>query len=65
MSQILGFTITRGLSPNNAAGAFEAEDRALSYFQHLERRSLEIGGTTLHIWGRDSISNCAHTLPDV
>lgn len=64
MSQILGFTISRGVSPNNLAGAFEAEDRALSYFQHLERSSLEIGGTTLHIWGRDSISNCVRILPD-
>ena len=64
MSQILGFTISRGVSPNNVAAAFEAEDRALSCFQHLERSSLEIGGTTLHLWGRDSISNCLHILPD-
>lgn len=64
MSQILGFTISRGLPPNNLTRAFEAEDRALSYFPHLERNSLEIGETTLHIWGRDTISNCAHTMPD-
>lgn len=64
MSQILGFTVSRGLTASNFSSARDAENRVLSYFPHLERNSFEIGGTTLHLWGRDSISNCVHIMPD-
>lgn len=64
MSQILGFSVSRGLTASDFTNACDAENRALSYFPHLERNSLEIGGTTLHLWGRDSISNCVHIMPD-
>lgn len=64
MSSILGFTIGRGLPPADMIRAFEAEDRALSHFQHLERRALVLGESTLHIWGHASLSKCLHLMPD-
>ena len=64
MGSIVGFTIHRNLSPEQAEQAKTAEDRAIARFTHLQKTSLTLGATTLRLWGHREIKDYIHTLPD-
>lgn len=64
MGSILGFVVTCGLPPEEAAKTHLAKEYALAQFHHLEKQSLQIGRSMLHIWGHTPLSDCIHTLPD-
>lgn len=64
MSPIVGFTAVLGGPEDSLAAATAAQQRALGYFDHLERQSLEVGETRLELWGHGQLTDYVHTLPD-
>lgn len=64
MNSIIGFTACSRLPENNTKALEVAQIRALTYFPNLQRRSLVIGETCLELWGRNSMDERIHTLPD-
>ncbi|NWG05731.1 MAG: hypothetical protein HXY35_03475 [Chloroflexi bacterium] len=64
MGSIVGFTIHRKIPPEAKTRAISAEDRALSRFTHLEKSTISIGTTTLHLWGHAPLSERVHKMPD-
>lgn len=64
MNLVIGFTIFSNLPENRIKALQVAQDRALAYFPHLERRSLTLGGTHLELWGHKGMDESIHTMPD-
>jgi hypothetical protein len=64
MNSLVGFTLSMGLPEQNLQAADAARLRALSYFNHLEYRIIQIGGTRLELWGHNEINERFHFLPD-
>jgi hypothetical protein len=64
MGSNVGFTICYELHPEDTTRAFAVENRALSRFGHLERISIPIDCSTLHLWGHAPLSDRVHTMPD-
>ena len=64
MGSIVGFTIFSEVPSEASKRLIVAEDRALSHFPHLERRTLTTGSATLHLWGHAPLSDRIHTMPD-
>lgn len=75
MNSATGFTIIwnknapPGSPPNeeqasSSARASAREDRMLAHFPELKKHSLSIGQTTLTLWGRGSLEDCIHQMPD-
>lgn len=64
MGAVVGFTIYRNLSSERNHSLLEAQDQAVSYFEWFDRKSLTVGETRLHLWGRNETMDRVHTLPD-
>jgi len=64
MGSIVGFTIYLELSPEESERTIARQSRALSPFAHLERITLPIGSSTLHVWGHSPLSERIHKMPD-
>lgn len=64
MNSIVGFSIFTGLDENAARRLSAAQERALSRFEHLKRKTLSLGLTRLEIWGHGEVTERLHTLPD-
>lgn len=64
MSSIVGFRIYFDLTPEEITRTIAAEDRALSRFTHLERLELQIGLSTLRVWGHAPCADRIHKMPD-
>jgi hypothetical protein len=64
MGSIVGFSVYSFLEENTARRLLAAQEQALSRFTHLERKTLSLGFTHLHIWGHGKIEHRLHTLPD-
>jgi hypothetical protein len=61
---MVGFTILSNLSDVENKSLHHAQDRALAQFEHLERRSIQIGLTQLDVWGHKGMKERLHSLPD-
>ncbi len=64
MGSIIGFSLCQGLKPGNHSRAMIAQQRALSYYKHLESKTIEIGRMRLEIWGHPEITECVHRMAD-
>jgi hypothetical protein len=64
MGSIVGFTIGRNLSPAESRRADEARETALRHFPWLQRRSLKLGDSVLHVWGHGAFSDRMHRSED-
>ncbi len=64
MSSIVGFTVFSALEETAVQRLLAAQERALSQFQHLERKTISLGLTRLDVWGHRALSERLHTLPD-
>jgi hypothetical protein len=64
MDSIVGFVLSKNLSPDQSKRAVEAQQTALRHFPWLERQSLQIGETVVHVWGHGRISDRLHRLED-
>ncbi len=64
MNSLVGFTIFSNLSENRIKALHSSQDRALAYFEHLEKQSITIGDTQLKVWGHKGMDERIHTLPD-
>ncbi len=64
MGSIVGFSLYQAIDTADIGRAKSAQQRALSYYKHLESKSIEIGRTRLEIWGHPEISECVHRMAD-
>ncbi len=64
MDSIIGFTLHSPLEETSARRLFAAQEQALSHFPHLERKTISLGFSSLHLWGRSGMEKRLHTLPD-
>jgi hypothetical protein len=60
----IGFTLLMHGDDGQRQRADSALAAALAHFPALEQQSIVIGATTLVLWGREGVEQCAHTLPD-
>ncbi|NSW52299.1 MAG: hypothetical protein HPY85_07335 [Anaerolineae bacterium] len=64
MNGAVGFTLIRNGSPDQQRKADAAHQAAISHFPALGVFSVIIGQTNLTIWGRTTLAECVHELPD-
>ncbi|NWG35232.1 MAG: hypothetical protein HXY42_12375 [Chloroflexi bacterium] len=64
MNSIVGFTIFSGLTEDSQAALEAAQARALNYFEHLQQKTLTLGETRLHVWGRKGMEERIRSLAD-
>ncbi len=64
MNSVVGFSIFSNLPEHRVKNLHAAQDRALTYFLHLHRRSLVLGETNLELWGHGNLDERIHTLSD-
>lgn len=64
MGSIVGFTLYNDLEKGAAKRLLAAQERALSHFKDLERKSLALGETYLEVWGHREISERIHPMSD-
>lgn len=64
MGAVVGFTIYRNLVPESTRSLIATQNRAISYFAWLDKKSLTVGETSLELWGREEVMDRIHTLPD-
>lgn len=64
MGSIVGFTLFSDLEEVPAKRLLAAQERALSFFKVLERKSIALGETSLEVWGRREISERIHPMSD-
>jgi hypothetical protein len=64
MGSIVGFSLFNSLESRDAKRLLASQEQALSYFKHLERKSIPLGLTRLEVWGHSEISERLHTMPD-
>lgn len=64
MGSILGFSLSINLQDEKQKSARAAHERALAPFDHLERMTIEVGESTLEIWGHREISERVRRLAD-
>lgn len=64
MASIVGFSLFRGLEPLAAEKLLASQGKALSFFDHFERKSIPLGLTRLEVWGHGDISERIHAMPD-
>ncbi len=64
MNSLVGFTLSTGLSEHDLQASDIALKRAVSYFKHLEHRTIHIGESRLELWGHNDLSARFHILSD-
>ncbi|MCK6538959.1 MAG: asparagine synthase-related protein [Anaerolineales bacterium] len=64
MGSIVGFTLFNDLKEVAVKRLLAAQERALSFFKDLERKSLALGETSLEVWGHREISERIHPMSD-
>ncbi|MEP0805479.1 MAG: hypothetical protein HRF47_08300, partial [Chloroflexota bacterium] len=64
MHSIVGFTLFSALDETAVKRLLAAQERALSQFPHLERKTFSLGLTRLDVWGHKGMETRLHTLPD-
>jgi hypothetical protein len=64
MDSVIGLTISSNLPENRRKVLYKAQDRALTYFEHLNKRSMRIGKTKFEVWGHGDMGKRIHTTPD-
>ena len=60
----IGFTAILNGSAESKEKSRQTIHRALAHFTDLKQLTLEIGQTTLTIWGRGQLTDCHYRLPD-
>ncbi|GAB4458450.1 MAG: hypothetical protein Kow0070_12110 [Anaerolineales bacterium] len=63
MHSIVGFTLFSALDETAVRRLLAAQERALSQFRHLERKTFSLGRTRLDVWGHNGMETRLHTLP--
>lgn len=64
MGSIVGFNFFIGLEPDVKKKALASQEKALSFFTHLERKSLSHHAVNLELWGHAEFSERIHTMRD-
>jgi hypothetical protein len=64
MGSIVGFSLFSELESDVVKRLLASQEEALAGFNHLERKSISLGTTSLEIWGHKYISDRIHTMPD-
>ena len=64
MNSVIGFSLLYQLPSQRSEKALTAQNTALGYFKHLQRRSLSIGDLRLELWGHNDLNERVHYLPD-
>jgi hypothetical protein len=59
-----GFTLIWQGTPAQKDAAGAALSRALAHFPEMKTHQIEVGETTLSVWGRGDLDDCNHILPD-
>ena len=64
MGSIVGFSLFSELESDVVKRLLASQEEALASFNHLERKSISLGTTSLEIWGHKCVSERIHTMPD-
>ena len=64
MGSIVGFSLFSELEADVVKRLLASQEEALASFNHLERKSISLGTTSLEIWGHKCVSERIHTMPD-
>jgi hypothetical protein len=64
MGSIVGFSLFSELEVDSAKRVLASQEEALACFNHLERKSISLGTTSLTLWGHKCVSERIHTMPD-
>ena len=64
MGSIVGFSLYQAIEAADITRAKSAQQRALSYYKHLENKTIDIGRTRLEVWGHPELTECVHWTAD-
>jgi hypothetical protein len=64
MGSIVGFSLYQAVDVADIARAKSAQQRALSYYKHLESKIIDVDRTRLEVWGHPDITECLHRMAD-